>query len=123
MLNRTQRSFNKIKETLLRQQKKVQAEIKALENEDPVLDNDLIESTEPGTDSWMADMHSRAVAIRSGLQDMLDGISTALKKLGNGKFGKCEKCGKDIEPARLKIMPTAKCCMVCSKKNTKSARR
>ena len=123
MLNRTQQSFNKIKETLLRQQKKVQEEIKALDNEDPVLDNVLPASTEPGTDSWMADMHSRAVAVRTGLQDMLDGIATALKKINNGKYGKCEKCGKDIGADRLKIMPAARYCMNCTKKTTKSARK
>ncbi len=28
---------------------------------------------------------------------------------------KCEKCGKDIEPARLKALPTASLCVSCSK--------
>ena len=49
-------TINKIKNILLRQQKKVEQNIKALENEDPVLsDNASAESSEPGTDSWLAD--------------------------------------------------------------------
>ena len=113
-------TINKIKNILLRQQKKVEQNIKALENEDPVLsDNASAESSEPGTDSWLADTHSRVVAIRQGLMDMLDNTKKALYNLKNGKYGKCENCGNPIEAERLKAMPTATLCISCSKKKSK----
>lgn len=113
-------TLNRIKNILLKQQKKVEQNLKALENEDPVLsDNASAESSEPGTDSWLADTHSRVVAIKQGLMDMLDNIRKALSNLKDGKYGKCENCGNPIEPERLKAMPTATLCISCSKKKPK----
>lgn len=111
-------SLDKIRFLLLNKQKKVQEEIKVLEKDDPVLANSLAESSEPGTDSWMADVHTRATAAKEGLKHMLDGITKALHNLKTGKYGKCERCGKLIEKERLEVMPTATLCISCSKKTT-----
>lgn len=116
MLNLSQRSFTKIKAILLRQQQKVEADIKAVESEDPVLNPGVAESTEPGTDSWLADVHERAVSNKRNLQVILTKIKSALANLSTGKYGKCEKCGKKIKLARLEAMPTASSCLECSQK-------
>ena len=118
MLNLTRQNFSKIKAILLRQQKEVEEEIKSLEADDPVNSLSLAESSEPGTDSWMADTHSRVVAVRQNLQNMLKNIKKSLINIKSGKYGKCESCGKLIEPERLKAMPTATLCIACSKKKT-----
>lgn len=110
-------NLNKIKNNLLNKQKKVEQDIKSIEEDDPVnLSGALAESSEPGTDSWMADVHSRAAAAKKSLLDLLNKTKKALNNIKSGKYGKCEKCGKLIEPKRLKAMPTATLCMVCSKK-------
>lgn len=110
----------KIKQLLLRQQKKVEQELKDLEDDDPVLnENTLAESSEPGTDSWLADTHSRVVAVRQNLVNMLKSTKKALSNLKTGKYGKCEVCGRPIEPERLKVMPTATLCIADSKKAPK----
>lgn len=120
MLSLTQRNFKKIRDVLLRQQKKVEEEIKSVENDDPVLDkNAAMESSEPGTDSWMADVHGRAVAVKQNLQSMLKKIRQSLHDLRTGKYGKCSECGKYIEAERLAIMPTATLCISCTKKAAK----
>jgi hypothetical protein len=54
-------TVNKIKDLLTRQQKKVEEEIQLLDADDPVNSNDVAESSEPGTDSWVADTHTRTV--------------------------------------------------------------
>lgn len=113
-------SFNKLgklKSILLRQQKKVEEDLKGLD--DPAMDRGLAESTEPGMDSWVADTHGRVVAMRQNLLDMLGKTKRALANLKTGKYGKCENCGKPIEAARLKAMPTATLCIACSKKPIK----
>lgn len=40
-------------------------------------------------------------------------IQYQLKKAEDGTAGKCDKCGKPIEPARLKIFPHATTCVSC----------
>lgn len=113
-------NLDKIKETLLRQQKKVEEDIKAIDEDDPVNQNGgLAESSEPGTDSWMADVHSRALAAKQSLADLLNKTKHALERIKSGKYGKCEKCGKMIEAERLEAMPTATLCMTCSKKSAR----
>lgn len=109
---------NKIKSALLNQQKKVEEEIKLLDADDPVNSEAPAESTEPGTDSWVADTHTRTVVIKRTLQEVLTKIKHALQSLASGKYGKCENCGKRIEPERLEAVSTATLCISCSKKKT-----
>ena len=111
--------LGKIRAILLRQKKNVEQNLKALEADDPVMDKGLAESSEPGTDSWLAETHGRVVALRQNLLDMLAKTKKALINIRTGKYGKCENCGKKIEEARLKAMPTATLCISCSKKLSK----
>lgn len=116
MLNLPQTTLSKIKKLLLRQKKQVDEEIKSLEKDDPVLAERVAETSEPGTDSFLADVHARLSAVRGGLVGMSKGISDSLVKIKKGSYGKCEKCGKQIEVARLLAMPTARLCISCSAK-------
>lgn len=112
-------TIEKIKHILLRQQKKVEEGLKGLEDDDPVMENAVAESSEPGTDSWLADAHARVVVMKQNLLGMLANTKKALLNLKTGKYGKCENCGKKIEPERLEAMPTATLCISCAKKPTK----
>jgi DnaK suppressor protein len=40
-------------------------------------------------------------------------IEAALARLGNGRFGRCERCGGVISATRLTRMPQARDCMSC----------
>lgn len=119
MLNLTQQNFKKIKDKLLNQQKEVEEEIEELEKDDPVKSDGLAESMEAGTESWMAEVHGRAVAVSDNLYKLLIKTRKALDALKTGKYGKCESCGKQIEVARLVAMPTATLCVICSQKPSK----
>ncbi len=107
---------DKTKDLLLNQQKQVEEEIKLLDADDPVNSDAPAESSEPGTDSWVADTHTRTVAIKRTLQNALVKIQHSLKSLASGKYGVCENCGNKIEPERLRAVPTAILCISCSKK-------
>lgn len=108
-------AVDKIKNLLQKQQKKVEEEIESLEKDDPVHSLDMAESSEPGTDSWMADTHSRVVAVKQTLQELLSKIKRSLSAMKQGKYGTCERCGKPIEAQRLKAITTATLCIACSK--------
>jgi DnaK suppressor protein len=116
VLNLPRKTFETIKNRLLKQQKEIEQEIKSIEKDDPLNADSLAESSEPGTDSWMADMHGRTLAIKDNLMKLLSRTTKALTNIKSGKYGKCENCGKPIEVARLEAMPTATLCMSCSKK-------
>ena len=116
MLKLTRTNFEKIKNALLKQEKEMEAEIKSLEQDDPVNSLNMAESSEPGTDSWVADTHGRVMAMKQSLGDALKRIKNSLAALNTGKYGKCQNCGNPIESERLAAMPTATLCIACSKK-------
>jgi RNA polymerase-binding transcription factor DksA len=116
MSSRTQPNSENIEKSLLKQQKEVEAEIKSLEQDDPVNSLGMAESSEPGTDSWVADTHGRVMAMKESLKNLLGRIKTQLAALKSGKYGKCVSCGNQIEAGRLSAMPTANLCIACSKK-------
>lgn len=43
----------------------------------------------------------------------LDAITDALKKIESGRYGRCERCGRQIEPKRLDALPWATLCSAC----------
>ncbi len=60
--------------------------------------------------SETADLENLVAQEKRVLEQLAD-IESALRKFDAGNFGKCEKCGRPIELARLEAMPTAKLCM------------
>lgn len=119
MLNFPTKTLNSIKQALLRQQKEVEENIKDIEKEDPVKEDGVAESSEPGTDSYIAETHTKTLALGQQLKNVRDSIKKALVKIGKGSYGKCEDCGKYIEIKRLMAMPTASLCLTCSAKAAK----
>lgn len=107
------------KKILLRQQKEVEKNIKEVKMDDPVNGESLAESSEPGTDSYIADVHTKTIVLENQLKKTNTSIKTALLKISKGTYGKCEKCGNQIEIGRLLAMPTASLCVACSKKVSK----
>lgn len=115
MLNFPTETINYIKNNLLKQQREVEKDLKEIEEDDPAKEV-LVESSEPGTDSYIAEAHTRIMALGETLKKANKNIQVALQKIGKGIYGKCEKCDKKIEVGRLMVMPTAEYCLVCSAK-------
>lgn len=114
MLKLPHKSINLIKKYLLRQQKEVEENLKEVENDDPVTTPALAETSEPGTDSSIADTHGKSLVMEKELTNAKTSIIAALQKIKNGTYGKCEKCGQQIGIGRLLAMPTAQFCLSCS---------
>ena len=119
MLEFPKKIKNYIKSLLLRQQKEIEKNIKGVEEEDPAKADSLAESSEPGTDSYVADTHIRDMALKETLKKINTSIKIALQKIAKGTYGKCEKCGNPVGLSRLMAMPTAMLCLACSKKASK----
>ncbi len=63
------------------------------------------------------------VALLTQLEHKLEGVQMALRSIEKGKYGKCERCGKDIDPERLEVRPDATLCISCQAEVEKLIRR
>ncbi|OGZ69425.1 MAG: hypothetical protein A3D35_03475 [Candidatus Staskawiczbacteria bacterium RIFCSPHIGHO2_02_FULL_34_9] len=59
--------------------------------------------------------YDNMLSVEHNLELRLKDINLAIEKIGNGSYGKCEKCGSEIEEERLKANPEARLCMKCNK--------
>jgi RNA polymerase-binding transcription factor len=53
-------------------------------------------------------------ALLSQAREHLGQIDAAMRKLAEGSYGRCERCGQDIGAARLAARPAATRCMSCA---------
>ena len=56
------------------------------------------------------------VALIGQARDQLAAIDAALRRLDEGGYGQCERCGQPIAPERLAARPTATRCVSCAGK-------
>lgn len=64
----------------------------------------------------------RRLALERGIKEQLSSIEFALAKIEAGTYGKCDVCGKPIEPVRLEALPHARRCMSCKSLESKNAK-
>ena len=55
----------------------------------------------------------RDLALRDRAIQHLAQVEAALARLGDGSFGQCLRCGRQIAPARLEALPWAAHCIDC----------
>ena len=59
--------------------------------------------------------YERDLPVEYLLETKLKRIEAALQKIKTGKYGICEKCGKEISKERLEVIPEAELCIKCKK--------
>lgn len=114
------RLLNPLKRYLEERRKNTEKELANLKAEDPFSDTDrLVDNAASDTDVKEQVSHQRIEAIQAELNRNLIRIKKTLTKIGIGKYGICEKCGKMIDTERLAAFPTAELCIGCAKKEEK----
>ena len=63
------------------------------------------------------------LALVRRLETKIEEIDRALHTAKKGAYGICERCGKPINPERLKVLPEATLCVKCKNEIEKAARR
>jgi len=89
--------------------------------DDGGLDNSLSESIEElsAYDQHPADIaselfeRSKDMSLREDAQIKLNAIAHALKRMGEGTYGKCDMCGREIPVKRLAAVPYTTQCVDC----------
>jgi DnaK suppressor protein len=107
------------RERLLAERDRVTAELDELRDD---LGTSLEEATdEDGIDSHPADSATETLdrEVEQGLEDnaerLLAAIDAALKRVEDGTYGICERCGRPIDAARLEALPHATKCIECKR--------
>lgn len=77
---------------------------------------------ESGEGSTAAVDRERDLALSAQARAEVVEIDVALDKIDEGRYGVCDRCGKNIPKARLEVIPWAALCVTC-KSGGLSARR
>lgn len=104
----------------------LEAEKARLEQEIAEADLDVAtDENRAGYSNHMADdatevfEQEKNVGMRRDQQILLDQVKDALQRIENGTYGFCTRCGKAIDSARLRALPTASLCYECKEREEK----
>ena len=97
----------KQKEELLKQARQT---LSSLSEEGAEIPPDLADRASLETD------RAFLLRIRDRERKLIAKIDQTLKKMEDGTYGICEKCGQEIEEERLKARPVASFCINCKRK-------
>ena len=61
----------------------------------------------------------RDLALRDRSRAEVRRIESALRKVDDGTYGRCERCGNPIALARLEAIPWAPLCIDCARRGTR----
>ena len=64
----------------------------------------------------------KRLAMENRIRQELTGIEHAMHKFEEGTYGKCDNCGKPIDPERLEALPQASLCLNCKAQQAKNAK-
>ena len=55
-------------------------------------------------------LHALLAEAEAGLRQ----VEQARRRLAEGRYGRCRRCGQPVEPARLAALPAAELCLHCA---------
>jgi len=105
------------KEKLLKEREKSLKQIEELKKDDPFTDPDhASDNAAVDTDVREQTGHDTIEAEVKDLERRVIEIDVALRKILKHQYGICERCGKPIPQARLRLIPEAAYDIDCEKK-------
>jgi RNA polymerase-binding transcription factor DksA len=114
-------NINKLKQKLEKEKMSLEKELKSFANKDKKLKDDW-DARFPNFNNNSVNLENEAaeteeyatlLPIEHALEVKLKNINLALEKIENNKYGKCEKCNKEIEEKLLEAQPETKLCLKC----------
>jgi DnaK suppressor protein len=115
-----QSTLNKIKEKLLNDKEKLEADLgqfttKNKHNPDDYDANfpDLGDKEDENANEVA--QYSDNLTLERTLEKQLRDVNNALQRIDDGKYGVCKYCNKEISTERLEARPTSSACVECKK--------
>jgi DnaK suppressor protein len=106
------------RDALAAQRAAAQARIAALRRE---FDGIVAAAAQTGVDdehdpegATLAFERAQLAALLEAAQRQLADLDQALTRLREGRYGRCERCGQPVSPARLAARPAARTCIGCA---------
>jgi DnaK suppressor protein len=110
----------KLKKRLEKEKREIEKELKGFAKKDLKLPEDWDTkfpkfNGETGFEAKAEEVeeYERLLPVEHALELKLAEIERALEKIKKGKYGICEKCGKEIEEKKLKANPATRYCSKC----------
>ena len=106
--------LQKIKGRLMRYLHRIdeqEAQVKSEDNE--ARNEDASRNSEFEDEAENENQRTFAQVIGASLSQMKNQIKKALLRMNSGKYGICERCGSQIDKARLEAFPEAMLCLRC----------
>ena len=100
------------KEVLNRELSSLEEQIETLEEALKVKPDYGMGQGDPAVTQWELDQ-----AMLERLRGHREELKEALKRLEEGTYGVCERCGKRINPNRLAVLPDTTMCAACAQKS------
>jgi len=77
----------------------------------------LKELTEISADTGEPGEVDTQAALLAATRQSLEQITGALRRIADGTYGRCERCGTEIPAERLEALPHARLCVPCQQKH------
>jgi RNA polymerase-binding protein DksA len=112
---------DRFRDALLRERQRARDAIEYLHKETPGSLEDETEEIMGGTDNHLAEAATGTLdreidyTLEENSEQVLQQIEEALKRIDNGKFGLCTRCGREIAEERLEARPWATLCIDCQR--------
>jgi len=100
-----------LKERLQQELDETVAELRRLEERLDAKGDYGLGTGDPNIYDW-----EMCLALKQRAQGKIQSLEEALQKAEQGNYGRCELCGRPIDPARLAILPHTKRCINCAQK-------
>ena len=111
---------DRFRQALLEERQRVVAAISNLHAENPSsLTEDAGELVSSSADNHPGDLATETFdreldyTLEENSEHVLAEIDAALKRIEDGTFGRCQRCGREIDEARLEAIPYATKCIDC----------
>jgi DnaK suppressor protein len=104
-------AMTELKVRLQQELEETQAEIMRLEERLESRGDYGLGKGDPSIYEW-----EMCLALKQRAENKARSLEVALQKAEEGDYGMCEVCGKQIDPARLAILPHTKRCITCAQK-------
>ncbi|MGH7279197.1 MAG: TraR/DksA family transcriptional regulator [Candidatus Rokuibacteriota bacterium] len=66
-------------------------------------------------------LRESSLTTRARLVMRAERLAAALRRLDDGNYGRCVRCGERIQPARLKALPEVETCLECQERLERNA--
>jgi len=110
-------TLKELRERLVSEQARLESEVEEIEREGHEALSEA--SGENNYRDHMADQGTATfsreldMTLEENVRQALDAVDKALRRMDDGTYGTCERCGTQIHEERLQAMPTATLCITC----------